>query len=198
MKSQKGMSHIMATIAIVIIIVIIVFVVRIFLKESEDTQIENQITDMLLVQGKIKVVSKENIVKKDESPLIGKAISENLEDEEVKKLIDKEIISTEEEDFENYYIIDSESIKELELENDMTGKIYLVNYETYEIIDSKGIDIEGKTYYTLTSLLEYKDEKEKEEKKDDNVNQEEVEEQQSEEKPAEENGEEKTEETPAE
>ena len=164
----------MATIAIVVIIFIAVMATKLLLNETENNGIENQITDMLLVQGKIKVVSKENLVKKDESPLIGKPIAENLEDENVKKMLDEKVIDTEEENFENYYIIDAESIKELELNNDMNGKIYLVNYETYEIVDSKGIDIDGKNYYTLTELLKYRDEKEaQKDKKDDIVNQEE-------------------------
>ena len=170
MKSEKAMSHITATIAIVIIAIIIAVGIRFILNEKQDNEVVNLFTDMLLVQGKVKVVSQENTMKKDERPLVGKKVSENLEDEKVKALLDAKVINEEEEDFENYYIIDSESISELNLPNNLNGEYYIVNYETYEIVHTKGIEIDGKMYYTLTSLLKYEEEKELEKQKDDTTN----------------------------
>ena len=81
-----------------------------------------------------------------------KQVKENLEDEKIKKLLDENIINQEDENFENYYIIDSENLNQLNLNDDLEGEYYIVNYKNYEIIYSKGIEVEEKTYYTLTDL----------------------------------------------
>lgn len=160
MKKQNGMSHITLVFAIIIIIVIGVVGTRIILKENKNREIENVTTNMLLVQGKIKVIAQENEMNKDENTLIGKSLSENLEDEKVKRLIDTKVINTETEDMDKCYIIDGETINSLNLENSLDGEYYIVNYKTYEIIYSKGIEIEGQMHYTLTELLEHRNKKE--------------------------------------
>lgn len=156
MRKQNGMSHITLVFAIIIIIVIGVVGTRIILKENKNRKIENVTTDMLLVQGKIKVIAQENEMNKDENTLIGKSLSENLEDEKIKALVDSKVINTETEDMDKYYIIDGETINSLNLENNLDGEYYIVNYKTYEIIYSKGIEIDGKMHYTLTELLEHR------------------------------------------
>lgn len=160
MKKQNGMSYIMLILWIIVIIAVGVIGVRLLSNESKKRKIENIATDMLLVQGKIKVISQENEMNEEESPLIGKKLSENLEDTKVKNLIDKKIITEEGEALEKYYIIDSEAIITLNLEDNLNGEYYIVNYETYEIIYSKGIEFENEMHYTLTELLEHRDKEE--------------------------------------
>lgn len=154
------MSHITLVFTIVIIIVIGVVGTRIILKENKNREIENVTTNMLLVQGKIKVIAQENEMNKDENTLVGKSLSENLEDEKIKRLIENKVISEDEENFDKYYIIDSETLNELNLQDNLDGEYYIVNYKTYEIIYSKGIEIEGQMHYTLTELLEHRNKKE--------------------------------------
>lgn len=110
---------------------------------------------MLLVQGKIKVIEQENEMNKEENPLKGLKVSENLEDEKVKSLIENKVISAEDENFDEYYIINSETLNELNLQDNLKGEYYIVNYKTYEIIYSKGIEIEKEMHYTLTEILEH-------------------------------------------
>lgn len=155
MKKENGMGHIMLIICVIAIIAIIVFAVNFFLNEANKRKKENIITDMLILQGKIKVIAQENEMNKEENTLVGKQVKENLEDEKIKKLLEQNIINQEAEDFENYYIINSEDLKQLNLNDDLEGEYYyIVNYKNYEIIYSKGIEIEEKTYYTLTELKE--------------------------------------------
>ncbi len=160
MRKQNGMSYITLVLWVLLIIVIGVISVKLLLNESKNRKIENIITDMLLVQGKIKVISQENEMNEEENPLIGKKLSENLEDEKIKKIIDNKVINVEGESLEQYYIIDAETIKTLNLEDNLDGEYYIVNYETYEIIYSKGIEYENEMHYTLTQLLEHREKEE--------------------------------------
>lgn len=157
MKNNKGRSHILLSICTIIIILVTIIGVRIFIKQKSNMEIEDISTDMLILKGKVQVISQENIIKKDERPLVGKKLSENLENEKVKNLIEQGIIKEDEEAFESYYIIDEENMQELNLKNNLEeGNFYIVNYTTYEIIISNGFNIEGNTIYTLTDILEQK------------------------------------------
>ncbi len=114
---------------------------------------------MLLVQGKIKVIGQENEMNKEQNSLKGLKVSENLEDEKIKRLIENKVINTEEENFDKYYIINSQTLNELNLQDNLKGEYYIINYKTYEIIYSKGIEIEDQMHYKLTEILEHTDEK---------------------------------------
>lgn len=155
MKKENAMTHITLVIWIVIIIVIGYLSINFILKETEKGKVENLKTDMLLVQGKIKVIEQENEMNKEENPLKGLKVSENLEDEKIKILIENKVINVEEENFDKYYIINSEVLNELKLQNNLKGEYYIVNYKTYEIIYSKGIEIEKEMHYSLTQILEH-------------------------------------------
>ena len=173
MKEQKGISHILLTIIVVIFIIIVFFILRQIKLDRREVNTEDLITDMLLLQGKVKVIAQENTMKSEEHPLIGTKVDENLENEKIKEIIDEKIIASEEENFDSYYLIDKDQIKELKLENDLNEDYYIVNYKTNQIISIKGIKIEGKIIYRLSELLEYQAKKEDktEENKEEQDNQ---------------------------
>lgn len=155
MRKENAMTHITLVIWIVIIIVIGYLGINFILKETVKGKVENLKTDMLLVQGRIKVIEQENEMNKEENSLKGLKVSENLEDEKIKKLIENKVINSEEENFDKYYIINSETLNELKLQDNLKGEYYIVNYKTHEIIYSKGIEIENEMHYTLTEILEH-------------------------------------------
>lgn len=161
MKSQKGMGHIMLILWIVVIIAIVVGAIYVFGKLLKNQVIETYKTDMLLIQGKVRVLSEEAIVNKNEELLIGRKITDSLELEEIKNLLEKGIISQEEEDFENYYILEKANLEEMELHTIRLEKAYyIVNYNTDEIIYSKGIKAGKNTYYKLSELEQLEQNKE--------------------------------------
>lgn len=162
MKNQRGMSQITLVISIIIIIVIAVLGFNITKKMLERRNVENYKTNMLLLQGKVKVISKEFVMKKeDEEILEGKKVSENLEREDIKELLEKGIISQEDESFERIYIIENEDLERIGLSNiKLKDGYYIVNYNTDEIIYSKGIEIDPKVYYKLSEIKEMYDKKE--------------------------------------
>lgn len=154
MKKVNGMSLIVLIICIVIIIAIAVLAINFILKETKERKIENLTTDMLLIQGKIKVISQENEMNKDENPLIGKKVSDNKTEENVKILLENKVIL--EEELEQYYIISSEELNKFNIKSEISQQFYIVNYKTYEVIYTQGIEINGKTHYKLSELLEYR------------------------------------------
>lgn len=162
MKNQKGMSHIACILAIVVIIGLVICALFFSKNKLEDEVLKMYETDMLLIQGKVKVLSKEAIVKGNDDDLKGKKIEENLEDETIKKLLEDGIISKEEKDFSKYYIIDKQILDEIGLTDvKIRDGFYIVNYNTDEIIYAKGITIENNTYYKLTEIKEANSKKEK-------------------------------------
>ena len=162
MKNQRGMSQITLVISIIIIIVIAVLGFNITKKMLERRNVENYKTNMLLLQGKVKIISKEFVMKKeDEEILEGRKVSENLEREDIKELLQKGIISQEDESFERIYIIENEDLERIGLSNiKLKDGYYIVNYNTDEIIYSKGIEIDQKVYYKLSEIKEMYDKKE--------------------------------------
>ena len=153
MKNHNGMGHItliICIIAIILAIVVTVNLLKVQINEGKEKDIE---TDMLLLQGKVKVMSQEATIQKNEEILKGKKVSENLENEYVKELIEKNIILTEDENIEKCYIIDKSDLEEIGLGNiELIEGIYVVNYNNYDIIYSKGIQVGENIYYKLSDL----------------------------------------------
>lgn len=161
-------------------------------KEYDKYKLESLKTNMVTLQAKIKVLADEVAIKKEGVEYVGKKISENLEDEDVKALIEKGVIgnvqeteqeaesSTEEEiDYEKlyagYYILEREDLAKLGASNLGVSKI-IVNYNTYEIIYINGFTINDIVYYKLSDFSHLNDKNE-----NVNVNEEETEEEQTEE-----------------
>ena len=153
MKNQKGMGHLMLILCIVIMILAIGSILY-FAKEKVDEEtIQTYETDMLLIQGKVKVLSQESTIQKKEELLKGRKIEECLEEVEIKTLLEKQIISQEEADFSKYYVLEKANLEEMGLNNiQLKEGYYIVNYDTDEIIYAKGIKIGDKIYYKLSEL----------------------------------------------
>ena len=153
MKSQKGMGHLATILSIIIIISVIVGIVFYVKNQMQEGRKQNYETDMLLIQGKVKILSQEATIQKNEELLKGRKIEENLEDEEIKLLLEKEIIKQDEENFAKYYILEKSNLEEMGLDNlELKEGYYLVNYSTYEIIYTKGVIVSENTYYKLSEL----------------------------------------------
>lgn len=155
MKSQKGMGHLMLIICIAIILALIVGIIYVVKETIEKEKLETYQTNMLLIQGKVKVISNEATIQKNEESLKGRKIEEVIEEEQIKSLLENNIISQEEENFSKYYILEQSHLEEMGLNNiKLKEGYFIVNYNTDEIIYSKGIKIGKDTYYKLSELKE--------------------------------------------
>ena len=168
MKSQKGMGHLMLVICIAIIILVILGIVYVVREMIEKEKLETYQTDMLLIQGKAKVLSQESTIQKNDGLLKGRKLYDSMEEEQVKQLLENNIISQEETNFSKYYILEPSHLEEIGL-TDITLQegYYIVNYDTDEIIYSKGIKIKKETFYKLSELEKINKQEENEEQ---NVN----------------------------
>ena len=150
-KGQRGMSHIMVLLSIIIIIAAICAGIYYAKEKYEEEKIETLKTNMVTLQAKIKIISDEISIKKEGITYIGKKLSENLEDSDVKKIIQKNIISEEDENFSEYYILENEDFVALKLLKYPINKI-IVNYKTYEIINIDGFKLKEELYYKLSDF----------------------------------------------
>lgn len=160
MKNEKGMTYIMLLVVIVLIIIGIVGITYFVQKKYEESQVENIRTDMLLIQGKIRVLSEKTTAKKEDATLQGRKVSENKEEEKVKQLLDKQIITEQEEHFEDYYILEEQQLKDMGLDTIILqeGNYFIVNYKTDEVITTKPVKVNKEEYYKLSQLKEVQEE----------------------------------------
>ena len=164
MKNNKGITYI-ALILIVILIVSIGVASFFYIKDSfTEEKLETVRTNMLRTQAKLQILKENSIVNKDETILKGQKVTENRENEKVKEMLEKRIISEEEENFDSYYIIDENNLSEMGLSGIYfkNGNFYIVNYKTLEVIWTQGIVVENVMYYKLSELRNLKEEKSKE------------------------------------
>lgn len=176
MKSQKGMGVISLIICIAIIALLIVEIILFTRKEAREEKVELYVTDMLVLQGKTKVIASMNAIK-DEDLLKGRKVEECMEEEYIQNLLQNGVISEDEESFSNYYIIDKETLNEMDILQtgsniDLKDAYFVVNYKTSEIIYSKGIVVKGVFYYKLSELQQLSEELNKDSKVENTVNEE--------------------------
>lgn len=151
MNNEKGMSHIMVVLSIVLLIAVVIGALYFAKEEYIKYKLESLKTNLVTLQVKIKVLSEEVSIKKEGVSYIGKKLSENLEDEDVKNLIDKKVILEEDENYEEYYVLEVEDLSKLKFSNPSINKV-IVNYKTYEIIYVNGFEIKDNIYYKLSDF----------------------------------------------
>lgn len=160
MKKEYVIPYVKSFIAFVIMLGI-VLISCCFIKEKyENERVETIKTDMLLVEAKIKMIEEEVNMKKKGVSYVGTKASDMEEDEEIKKLVEGEIIDLKSKKH-NYYVLNQENLQELELtEVELTNGYYVVDYATEEVILTSGIcDKEGNMIYKLSDIKEMSDDK---------------------------------------
>ena len=178
MKKENGMTFPVLAIIIAIIIALICIAAVFINNEYKQKEFENIRTDMLTVQGKVELLAENSAAKKDVTLKKGLKVSENEEDEKIKMLLEKGIISKEE-NYDNYYILNRDILNEIGLESIKIeeGNYIVVNYTTHEVIYTQGIQIDNNEYFKLSEINKIQEERENEEalkeEQDANSNQEE-------------------------
>ena len=124
-----------------------------FLKKGyANEQFETIKTNMLLIEAKTKIVAEKMKMKEKDTSYVGRKIEER-DMEDIKALQEKGMIDTEEK--ENiYYILEKSHLEELGLTTiKLEEGYYIVEYNTNEIIYSKGVeDKNGNKLYKLTEI----------------------------------------------
>lgn len=154
MKEEKGMTYLTLLIILVVLAVVIIAIVYFVKGAYQQETLEDRKTNMLLLQGKVTMLEEKVVAKKENAVYVGKKVADNKENEKIKELLQKGIINEEEENFENYYMLEKEDIEslglsQLELKEE---EAYVVNYKTGEVMMTEPIIIENEEYYTLSSI----------------------------------------------
>ena len=154
MISRKSvvLTYVKIFIVLVIIAAIIYAAVQFFGTKYNEEEFETLKTDMLLIQGKIEVVSQKVDIEEEDTEYIGTSIKENREDEKIQNLVNNNIIDIDSKK-SKYYCINNDNLNELGLENVRVDDYYIVDYENNEVIYINGIKNEnGDTIYKLSDM----------------------------------------------
>ena len=160
MNYESGRISMKMVFVMIVIIIAVAVVAVVNFSQKRDVKDENRIkADMLLVQGACKTLKQNQTALKKSDMIVGYAISEigdaNKELAEFKKL---GIIP--EEDYSKYFILDDDCLNKLKIDvSNEKGSYYLINYDTFEVIITKGID--GKYKLSEMKLDEKEEEKDK-------------------------------------
>lgn len=172
MKSNRGMGIIQLIISIVVIAIIVALGVYFLRMKYEQAKVQTAKTDMLLVEWKAKDAIEKQTVKGEEKVYIGTKVSEMKEEPLIKEFLNQNIIS--EEEYEKYYVLTDADLEKLGLEiSNYENSFFLINYDNYEIITTKGCEYEeGETLYKLSDILAKEGQKEsnnEEPKQEENI-----------------------------
>lgn len=153
MRSNKGMGMIKLILMLVFIAVVVVAVVYFVIMKYHEVRVETIKTDMLQVQWKIKDYIDKQTVKGEEKKYLGTKISEMKEDIVLKEIFENNVVP--EEEYEKYYALKDEDLAVAGLEiTNYEDSYFLINYETYEVIVTKGCEYsKEETLYKLTDII---------------------------------------------
>ena len=158
MKKENGLTHMTTIFLVIIILVLILVAVRFVELQYKNEESETIKTNMLAIQGKAKIIAEEEKALKKE--LAGIKISDKKEEENIKKLLEQQNITIDENS--KYYVLDKENLNaiglgNIELESD---QYYIVNYDNLEILYTKGVQIGDNILYKLSDFNKLNEEKE--------------------------------------
>ncbi len=153
MKKGYFKTYIKTLFFIVVIIAVIVTAIYFLKDEYDDEHFETIKTDMLLLEGKTKVMSETVKMKQKGASYMGRKLKDALSEEQIKTLQDNKLIDTSKKEH-NYYVLEKADLETLGLEVIDIKGYYIVEYTNNEIIYSEGI--ENKTGDRLYQLSEIK------------------------------------------
>ncbi len=137
MKKESGMGLLAIIFIIVLIIVLVVLGYYTVKKITKDKKLEDIKANMLLIQGKCKILEENTKVNKNEDNILGKKVSDMKEDQIVAQFLEKNIIP--EDKLDKYYVLSNEDLNNMEIDvQNEENSYYIVNYEEDSVYITKG------------------------------------------------------------
>lgn len=137
MKKESGMGLLAIIFIIVLIIVLVVLGYYTVKKITKDKKLEDIKANMLLIQGKCKILEENTKVNKNEDNIVGKKVSDMKEDQIVAQFLEKKIIP--EDKLDKYYVLSNEDLNNMEIDvQNEENSYYIVNYEEDSVYITKG------------------------------------------------------------
>ena len=143
MRREEGKGSIKLILAVVAIAIVIALSVRQTIDFINEEKIKNLQADMLIVKTKVETLKGKNTLNQEENPLLGYQLTQIPENVDITGFLGKNIITQEE--YEKYYLLDSESLKQMELDdlNNKYSGYFIVSYDDFEVIFSEGYENEN-------------------------------------------------------
>lgn len=153
MKRNKGMGMIKLIVMILFIALIVATTVYFVRMQYHKARVETIKTDMLQVQWKMKDYIDKQTVKGDEIEYLGTKLSEMRSSDLLQELFNGNVVT--EDEYEKYYVLEDKDLAEAGLEiTNYKDSYFIINYETYEIIVSKGCQYyKEEILYKLSDII---------------------------------------------
>lgn len=137
MNSEKGMGIIAIIIAVLVIVGIAIFAYNFVINTADEQKLEDIRANMLLIQGKCKILQETTKVNNNQDGLKGRKLSEMQEDSIVSEFLNKNIIDSSK--LDKYYALSNEDLSAMELDiKNEEDSYYVVNYEENAVYITKG------------------------------------------------------------
>ena len=131
------MGIIAIIISVLIIVGLVIFAYYFIIDTADEQKIEDIRANMLLIQGKCKILQETTKVNNNQDVLKGKKISDMQDDSIISDFINKNIIDSSK--LDKYYALSNEDLSgmELDIQNE-ENSYYIVNYEDNTVFITKG------------------------------------------------------------
>ena len=161
-KDKNFIGVVQRLLLFTIVVVAVGVIMANFRSDIKSENVKTVSTEMLLIQGKIKVLGEKSVATGDTNILKGHKVADHIdENPKIHEVIEKGIISQDEENFDKYYFLSKEEIDVLDVEATKMkdGEYMIVNYSTFEVIYTLGYVIDGNFYYKLSDIVRVEEER---------------------------------------
>lgn len=145
-KSNKAIRILIyMAIAIVFFIIVAVILKATGFLERDATRRKNVIHDIKVIQEAVQLKANEYMLNPSSVTLIGESLENNP--------LTLDVNGVTEEYRYGYYLLNPETLKELTTALILPDENYIVNYDTYDVINWSGIKYKGMRYHAIEDLL---------------------------------------------
>lgn len=138
----------------IVIILVGITIYKNINKKIQEEKYDNIKTNMLMIEGKIKILKAESEVSGNQDNYVGIKITE-ANNEEANKVMQNLQINQDE--FQNYYVLNKECFEKIGISDSIDEEekdSYIVNYDNSEVIYIKGIEVNGEIKYKLSDIVD--------------------------------------------
>ena len=142
MNKENGMGIIAIIISIIVIALIVIFAYNFITNSADKQKIEDIRANMLLIQGKCKIIEETCKVNNNEDKLKGTKLLDIKDDGVINEFLSKNIIDTTK--LDKYYALNDDDLSSMELDiKNEENSYYIVNYEENTVYITKGYTAEN-------------------------------------------------------
>ena len=140
MNTEKGMGIIAIIISVLVIVAIAIFAYNFVVNTADEQKLEDIRANMLLIQGKCKILQETTKVNNNQEGLKGRKLSEIQDDRIISEFLNRNIIDST--NLDKYYALSNDDLTSMELDiQNEENSYYVVNYEDNTVYITKGYTV---------------------------------------------------------